>query len=96
MWCLDRQHIVARVFFACHEQTKLLHTLSSAAGLRLSLGDLAASSFVAVFLIELVLAPLALLLKTFDNVNRTTDVDLIVLSLRRTGRLEADHGSRSW
>lgn len=91
MACLDREHIIARVLLASHEQPKLLHAFSSKSGLVFSLGNLSSTCAITILLKEFFLATLSLPFKPFDDIDGATKVT-IRLGLLLCG-LAALHGS---
>ncbi|TFA99399.1 hypothetical protein CCMA1212_008862 [Trichoderma ghanense] len=74
---MTREHVVARVLLAGHEQPKLPHAFSAGARERLALRDLPAPGAIAVLLEELLLAAKALLLEALDDVDGGADVHVI-------------------
>lgn len=76
---LDGEDIVALVLFSGHDKTELTHALSTSTRKRLAFRKLASPGAIAIFLMELLLASLALSLQALNDVNGSTDVNIVVI-----------------
>ena len=84
--CLCRQDVwIVGLRLACHEQSQLSHAFRSNARLWSAIG-LGLALAVAMLGEELLLAALTLLLQSFDDVDRTSDVAIscfvVVVAIR--------------
>src|SRR3954469_14512321 len=87
MRCLCRHHVgISRTSFAGEEESELFHAFGSFPWLRFSVAFVFA---VAVLLVEFLLATLALLLQTFDDIDCSSYVTIGIISVVAVGSDEA-------